>query len=160
MKKILIASLFLMINSHQSLFSYDFFLKIYYLHGEKSSNSHTSEESITIKGNNVTYSISYTGNRGENDIDMDKVCTFSENNIENIKNTIILGELNVVDSLTEHEIKYKEFEIYCNISIDIRMGGNAYSIRINGDTEEFHDKNLYKNSLFLISIIREMLTGC
>jgi hypothetical protein len=88
MKKLLFASLLIMMYSYESLFSYDFYLKIYYLHGEKSKDSHTSEELVTIKGNNVTYSITYTGIRGENDIDMEKSCTFSNNNIDN-QNTII-----------------------------------------------------------------------
>jgi len=160
MKKILFSLFIFIVLSNESLFCDDFYLKIYYLKAEKSKDSHSSEEYITVKGNDVTYSIFYTGTRGKYDVDTDKSCVFSNNNIENIKNTIITGELNVTDSLFEENIKYKEFEIYCNINIDIRMGGNAYSIKINGNIDEFHDKSLYKNTIFLISIIREMLSGC
>jgi hypothetical protein len=160
MKKLLFGLVILVAFSNDNLFSYDLYLKIYYLKGERSKDSHFSEEFITIKGHKVTYSVTYSGMRGENDIDTEKSCEFTNNNIDNIKNTIILGELNVIDSLVQQETKYKEFETYCNLSIDIEMGGNPYTIRINGDTEEFKNKNLYKNSLFLISLIKEMLNGC
>jgi hypothetical protein len=160
MKKIIFGLIIAAAFSNHTIFSYEFYLKIYYLQGEKSKDSHSSEENITIKGNNVAYSIVFGGQRGENDIDMEKSCTFTKNNIENIKNTIILGELNVIDSLFEEDTKYKSFEQYCNIAIDIELGGNPYSIRINGDIEEFKNKNLYKNSLFLISMIKEMLSEC
>jgi len=160
MKKLIFGLIILISITSVKLFCYDFYLKIYYLKGEKSKDSHSSEEYITIKSNNVSYSITYSGRRGDSDVDADKSCTFTNNNIDNIKNTIIMGELNVVDSLFEQETKYKEFETYCNLTIDIEMGGNPYSIRINGETEEFKNKNLYKNSLFLISMIKEMLGGC
>ncbi len=145
---------------YSNLLSQDFSIAVSYLAGEKSKDSHSSSESFAIDGRSVAYSVKYSGRKGKNDIDMDKVCEFTEQNIENIKKTIISKELNVVDSLFQETSKTKSFEQYTNINIAIRMDGQDYKIRINGDILEFEDSKLYKNSLFFITLLRKMVKDC
>lgn len=135
-------------------------IAIYYLHGEKSKDTHSSTEKIAINNSSVTYSVKYSGRRGKNDIDTNKTCEFTEQDIENIKQTIITKELNVNDSLFSESSKSKSFEVYTNISIAISMDGNEYKIRINGDRLELDDSKLYKNSIFFITMLRKMAKDC
>lgn len=140
--------------------SQDFSIAVSYLAGEKSKDSHSTSEKYAISGSSVSYSVKYSGRKGKNDIDMDKVCEFTEQNIENIKKTIIAKELNVTDSLFQESSKTKSFEQYTNISIAISMDGNEYKIRINGDTSELKDSSLYKNSMYFITLLHKMVKDC
>lgn len=141
-------------------YSQDFLVAVSYLHGEKSKDSHSSEESIAITGNSVAYSIEFSGRRGKNDKDMSKTCTFTEQDIKNIKQTIETKNLNVVDSLYQESSKTQSFERYVNLDMVFKMDGSDYRIKINGDIKEFEDKTLYKNSMFFITMLRKMVEGC
>jgi hypothetical protein len=138
----------------------DFSVAVSYLHGEKSKDSHSSQESIAIGGTSVAYSVKYSGRRGKNDIDMDKVCEFTEQDIKNIKETIIKKELNVNDSLIDENYKSKSYEVYTNISIAIVMDGQEYKIKINGDVQQLDESKLYKNAVFFITLLRKMSKDC
>lgn len=140
-------------------YSQDFLVAIYYLHGEKSKDSHSTEESFAITDNQVVYAVEYTGKKGNNK-DMNKICTFSEQDIKNIKQTITTKNLNVVDSLFQESSKTKNIEKYTNLDMVIKMDGNDYRIIINGDTKELEDSMLYKNSIFFITMLRKMVEGC
>ncbi len=131
-----------------------------YLIGEKSKDSHSTSEKISINGTSVSYSVKYSGHKGKNDIDMDKSCEFTEQDLKNIRKTIETKSLNVTDSLFQENSKYKSFEVYTNISIAISMDGQEYKIRINGDTAEFKDSQLYKNSLYFITLLSKMAKDC
>lgn len=138
----------------------DFAVAIYYLSGEKSKDSHSSEESIAISGQSVAYSIEYSGARSRNQNDMAKTCEFTEQDIKNIKQTIKSKELNVNDSLFSKDTKYKSYEVYCNLNIVISMDGQEYRIRINGDTKELDNKSLYNNAVSFITMLRKMVKDC
>ncbi len=138
----------------------DFSVTVSYLRGEKSKDSHSSSEKISITGSSVAYSVKYSGRRGKNDVNMDKVCEFTEQNIKNIKETIIKKELNVNDSLFDETSKYKSLEFYTNISIAIQMDGQEYKIRINGDTQQLAHEQLYKNSVYFIMLLKKMVIDC
>lgn len=140
--------------------SQDITIAVSYLNGEKSKDSHSSSEKITVSGTSVSYSIKYSGRKGKNDIDMDKTCEFTEPNITNIRKTIETKSLNVTDSLFSENSKSKSFEVYTNISIAISMDGKDYKIRINGDTAEFKESQLYKNSMYFITLLSKMAKDC
>jgi len=147
-----------------ALFSFaqaqDLNIAISYLHGEKSKDSHSTEESYAISNYAVAYSVKYSGRKGKKQQDMEKTCTFSEQDLKNIKQTIETKGLNVTDSLFQQSSKTKSYEVYTNISMAINIDGQEYKIRINGDTIEFDDSVLYKNSVFFISMLRKMVEGC
>jgi len=147
-----------------ALFSFaqaqDLNIAISYLHGEKSKDSHSTEESFAISNSAVAYSVKYSGRKGKNQQDMDKTCTFSEQDLKNIKQTIETKGLNVNDSLFQESSKTKGYEVYTNINIAMNIDGQEFKIRINGDTAEFEDAALYKNSVFFITMLRKMIEGC
>ena len=138
----------------------DLNIAISYLYGEKSKDSHASEESFAISNTSVAYSVKYSGRKGKNQVDMDKTCTFTEQDMKNIRKTIESKELNVNDSLFQQSSKTKSYEVYTNINIAINMDGQEYKIKINGDTIEFDESKLYKNSVFFITMLRKMVEDC
>ncbi len=138
----------------------DLNIAISYLHGEKSKDSHSSEESFAISNTSVAYSVKYSGRKGKNQVDMEKTCTFTEQDLNNIRKTIETKGLNVNDSLYQQTSKTKSFEVFTRINIAINMDGKEYKINISGDTIEFDDAALYKNSVFFITMLRKMVEDC
>jgi hypothetical protein len=140
------------------VYSQDFLVAISYLHGEKSKDSHSTEESFAITGDLAAYSVEYKGRIKKED--NSKTCNFTEQDIKNIKQTIETKNLNVVDSLYQESSKTQSYERYINLEMVIKMDGGDYRIKINGDIKEFEDKMLYKNSIFFITMLRKMVEGC
>ena len=138
----------------------DLNIAISYLYGEKSKDSHASEESFAISNTNVAYSVKYSGRKGKNEQDMEKTCTFTEQDLKNIRKTIETKGLNVNDSLFQESSKTKSYEVYTRINIAINMDGKEYKINISGDTKEFDEAVLYKNSVFFITMLRKMVEDC
>lgn len=138
----------------------DLNIAISYLYGEKSKDSHASEESFAISNTSVAYTVKYSGRKGKNEQDMEKNCTFTEQDLKNIRKTIETKGLNVNDSLESKMSKTKDFEIFTRINIAINMDGQEYKINISGDTIEFDDAALYKNSVFFITMLRKMVEDC
>jgi hypothetical protein len=138
----------------------DFTLAISYLSGEKSKDSHSTLENIAINGTSVAYSIKYSGRKGENQHDNNKTCTFTEQDILDIKAIIVKKGLNKTDSLFSESSKTIGYEVYTNISISMTLDGQEYKIKINGDTSELSDAKLYKSSLLLITRIRSKIENC
>lgn len=143
-----------------SVAAQDLNIAISYLHGEKSKDSHSSEESFAISNTSVAYSVKYSGRKGKNQQDMEKTCTFTEQDLKNIRKTIETKGLNVNDSLFQESSKTQSYEVYTRINIAINMDGQEYKININGDTKQFDDAALYKNSVFFITMLRKMVEDC
>ncbi len=156
--KVIFFSLFIFLSI--PLLCDDFSVNIYYLNGEKSKDSHSSTEKITINNYDVTYSVKYSGRKSGNQLDAEKTCTFSEQDIKNIKETITKKNLNVNDSLFGETSKTKSYEVYCNINLTIIMDGNEYKIRLNGDVNELDNSDLYKNAVFFITMLSKMAKDC
>ncbi len=160
MKKYYVIILFILFHYANPVFSQDFSLAIDYLYGEKSKDSYSTEESYAINNTSVAYTVKYTGHKSKNQEDLAKTCTFTEQDIKNIKQTIETKGLNVTDSLISTSVKMKNYEIFTKINIAINMNGQEYKITINGDTAEFKDEKLYKNTEFLITMLRKMVESC
>ena len=141
-------------------FSQDLTVSAYFLQGEKSKDSHSSEESFAVSNSSVSYSVKYTGKKNKNQVDGEKTCVFTEQDIANLRKTIETKELNVNDSLFGEHYKSKSLEVYTNISLAIVMDGQEYNIRINGDVKELDDSKLYKNTVFFLTMLRKMIEGC
>ncbi len=135
-------------------------LAISYLAGERSKDSHTTEESFVLSGTNAAYSVKYSGHRGPNQKDDSKTCDLTSKNIEEIKNFITEKGLDKSDSLIDESTKYKSFETFANISAAISLDGKEYKIKVNGDTDEIGGKDLYKNMVKLIDKLRVMVIEC
>ncbi len=142
------------------IYGQDLTVSAYYLLGEKSKDSHSTEETFAVSNSSVAYTVKYSGKKGKNQVDAEKTCTFTDQDLTNLRKTIETKELNVNDSLLSEHFKSKSFEVYTNISLNIVMDGQEYRIRINGDTIEFDDSKLYKNTVFFLTMLRKMIEGC
>lgn len=158
--KTLLLILFCVISLSAAASSQELTVAAYFLLGEKSKDSHSSEESFAVSNSSVSYSVKYTGKKNKNQVDGEKTCVFSEQDISNLRKTIETKDLNLNDSLFSEHYKSKSFEIYTNISLAIVIDGQEYNIKINGDTKEFDDTKLYKNTVFFLTMLRKMVEGC
>ncbi|MCC6865163.1 MAG: hypothetical protein IT280_03280 [Ignavibacteria bacterium] len=159
MKKLLLVFSLLLFSS-VFIYTQELNLAVTYLAGERSRDSHSMNESYAINNTSVSYSVQYTGRKSKNQEDISKTCTFSEQDIKNIIQTIESKKLNVNDSLSIKILQTNDIEKYCNIVIDIEIDSQKYNIKINGDVKELDDTELYKNSLFFITMLRRMVEGC
>jgi len=157
MKKMLILILFL---SSTVSFSQGLNISISYLNGEKSKDSHSTEESYAIGGYEAVYSVKYSGHTSGDKKDGDKTCRLSEENVILVKDFIFEKGLNKDATLRDESTKYKSFEIFVNITVNMKIDGSEYKISINGDTDEIGHKDLYKNVVALIDKIRVMIKDC
>src|SRR3990172_5382620 len=130
----------------------DFSINIYYLHGEKSKDSHSSTEKITINNFDITYSVKYSGHNEKSNFEKEKSCTFTDKEINSIKETIIDKRINITDSIFSEGSKTKSFERFFNINIEFVLDDVKTIIKMNGDTDELEDTDLYKKSIILISL--------
>ncbi|MEO8515008.1 MAG: hypothetical protein ABI543_15730 [Ignavibacteria bacterium] len=158
--KVLLIILFAGILFAGNAYSQDLSITIYYLLGEKSKDSHSMDESFAISNTSVAYSVKYSGHKGKGQEDIDKTCTFSEQDLKNIRKTIEEKNLNVTDSLLQTTSKTKSYEVYTRVNIAIAMDGKEYKITISGDTLEFKEETLYKNSVYFITMLRKMVVDC
>ena len=133
----------------------DFKILVNFTEGEHSKDSWTKTTLITIDDNAYFYSISGSGH--SNLKSDNKNGAFTDEQRDKIKTFVLDHNLNVNDSLFEEESKYKSYERFTNIAIDIWINNVSYRIRINGDITEFNDKPLYKNSMDLISLITDYI---
>ncbi|MBE2226483.1 MAG: hypothetical protein IAE93_04050 [Ignavibacteria bacterium] len=160
MKKKIFASAVFLLLFIASAGAQDLNLAVNFLQGEKSKDSHSAEESFAISNSSMAYTVKYTGKKGKNQQDMEKTCTFTEQDLKNIAKTIEAKGLNVNDSLFQESSKTKSYEVYTRINIAINMDGQEYKINISGDTKEFDEAVLYKNSVFFITMLRKMVADC
>ena len=138
----------------------EFTLAVNYLAGEKSKDSHSTEENFAITGRFTSYTIEFSGHRGSEQHDTDWTCRFSDKDIEMIKKAIVEKELNHSVAYSTEESKSKSFEQYCNISISVAMDGSTYKITLNGDVVDLKNNNDYKNALSFITVLRKMFEDC
>lgn len=160
--KLLFSILLLTVFLFQTQISYsdDFSIDVFYQTSEKSKDSHSTTEKITVTGSAVSYSVKYTGMRSSKMQNKEISCTFTDQNIENIKATILKKNLNVTDSLTRESEKEKDYQSFCTIRLTINMDGKIYNIYLKGETSEFSKEDLYKNSIFLISMLDGLVKNC
>lgn len=151
---------FVLLFIQKNVFGNDFKLSLTYLQGEKSKDSYTISTDIAMDGNQVTYSKTSSGYLRSKLKDENKTCTFTDARLDSIKNYIVGNKLNISDSLFDQSVKYKSYELFTNISLDLEMDGNVTHIRINGDVSQFEKESLYKNSLDLISYLIVLIDDC
>src|SRR5947208_1036338 len=98
-----------------------FLVSIAVTEGEKSKDSWSSNTSISISGNTLAYSKSFSGSRKHRNGSIDKTCTLTNEQVAAIQDLIKKGNLLVSDSIEDEDSKYKSFERFVNIAADIIM---------------------------------------
>jgi hypothetical protein len=160
-KKLFLVFLIVFFIFHKICYSQQPFLTIYYYYGEKSKDSHSSTENISINGNAVSYSVKYSGRRGPNQKNEEKTCTLTHEQLEKINKMIKEKHLDVTDSIIiNNESHNSGYQISTNVIITLERSGTSSRAKCKGNPSDLADKPLYKNSLYLLRTIKEMLKLC
>ncbi len=137
------------------------FLTIYYYYAEKSKDSHSSTENFSINGSSVLYSVKYSGRRGPDQKDEVKTCTLSNEQLEKINKTIKDKHLNVTDSVIINNGDHNSgYQVNATIIITLIRSGKTTRTKAKGKPSDLAEKPLYKNSLYLFRIIKDMVKLC
>ena len=135
-------------------FSNDLKIDLRYVNDENSKHSHGTELNISVQGFNVSYSFISYGYSKNSAIAYE--CTFTEQDLLNIKTTIESKNLNITDSLVDVSYNAKEFQNTILISLNIIMNDLANKITLKGSTKVLGLSDLYKNSMFFIELLKQM----
>jgi hypothetical protein len=137
------------------------FLVIYYYYGEKSRDNHSSTENISINGSTVSYSVKYSGRKGPNQNDEVKTCTLTSDQLGKINKTIRDRHLDVTDSIIiSNESHNSGYQLSATVIISLAKAGKTARVKCKGDPANLSDKLLYKNSLYLLQTIKDMVELC
>jgi hypothetical protein len=136
-------------------------MTIYYYYSEKSRDSHSSTENISINGSAVSYSVKYSGRKGPNDKDEAKTCTLTNEQLEKINKTIKEKHLDVTDSVIINNDSHNSgYEVNATVIITLVRSGKTTRTKVKGKPSDLAGKPLYKNSLYLLETIKSMLKFC
>jgi len=136
------------------------FLSIYSSYSEKSKDSHSTTENISLSGTTVVYSVKYTGRRGPDQKDERKECTLSNEQVSNIRKAIRDKQLNITDSLIDNSSSNNSYKVSTAITTTVTNGNKTTKVKVKGSPSALNGKPLYKNSLYLLNLIRKMLDNC
>ena len=152
--------LFLLFNAPSNVFADSFLVKLNFLDGEKSKDSWTSETTVSIDGSEIKYKKTWSGSAKSRNKDIDKQCTLSDSQVTAIQKIIYDNKLLVKETVTDKDEKYKSYERFVNISLDISLAEALGKIRINGDMVQIKDTDLYKKTMELINLIDDYANKC
>ena len=136
------------------------FLTIYYAISEKSKDSHSTIENINFTGTTVIYSVKYSGRRGPDQKDATKECLLSNEQMGTIRKAISDKKLDITDSLIVNILPDKAYLVSTAINITFINGKKISKTKVKGNPSALSGKLLYKNSLYLLNMIHEMLKNC
>jgi hypothetical protein len=160
-KKLIYMFLIIFFAFNKISYSQQPFLTIYYYYGEKSRDSHSSTENISINGSAVSYSVKYSGRRGPNQKDEEKTCTLTNEQLEKINKTIKEKHLDVTDSVIINNGSHNSgYQVSATVIITLIRSGKTTRTKAKGNPSDLADKPLYKNSLYLFRIIKDMVELC
>ena len=159
-KIIYFAVLFILMNVSSNVFADSFIIKLNFLNGEKSEDSWTSETTVLIDGSQIKYTKSWSGSAKGRDKDIDKQCNLTDEQVSAIQKIITDNNLLVKEAAEDKDEKYKSFERFVNISLDISFAEALGKIRINGDMVQIKYLDLYKRTMKLINLIDDYANRC
>ena len=137
-----------------------FLVSIAITEGEKSKDSWSSNTSISISGNTLSYVKSFNGSIKRNNDSIEKICNLTNKQVAEIQSIIKNNNLLASDSIEDTDSKYKSYEHFINIAADIVLEEKVSRIRINGDISGMRDKDLYINCNKLIYLIQDYVEKC
>ena len=160
-KKRIYIFLILLFAFNKISYSQQPFLTIYYYYGEKSKDSHSTTENISIRDSTILYSVKYSGMRGSNQRNEEKTCTLTIEQLEKINKTINDKHLAATDSvIINNEAHNSGYDINTTVIITLIRSGKTTRAKTKGSPSNLKDKPLYKNSLYLLETIKSMLKLC
>ena len=159
-RTIIIIPLFLLLLSAKKTEAQTLSLSVSYTSSEKSRDSHSTKETFSLAGKNLSYAITYSGRKGPGQIDEEKKCVLTDEQINKISTTLRERKLNVEDSLIVNSSNSEPPYTSETITITVTKGSKATKIKVKGTYTQLTNKTLYTNSLYLIAVISKMLKAC
>ena len=160
-KKLIYIFLIVFFTFNRISYSQQPFLTIYYYYGEKSKDSHSSTENISINGSSVSYSVKYSGRKGPDQNDEEKTCTLTNEQLEKINKTIKEKHLDLTDSVIINNGSHNSgYQVSTTVIITLARAGTTTKTKCKGRPADLAGKPLYKNSLYLLETIKSMLKLC
>ena len=159
-RTIIIIPLFLLLLSAKKTEVQTFSLSVSYASSEKSRDSHSTKETFSLDGKNLSYAVTYSGRKGPNQIDEKKNCVLTDEQINKILTTLKEKKLNVEDSLIVNPSNIEPPYTSEAITISVTKGSKTTKIRVKGTYVQLANKTLYTNSLYFINVISKMLKTC
>lgn len=153
---ILLVQLFQSTTAHAQLFS----LTISATNSERGRDSHSTSEFIKIEDKAASYSVTYSGRKGPNQKDEEKKCTLTTTQVNKIKALMKERHLDVTDSLIDNSLANASYATTASITITELKSTGFIKIKVKGLTKLLGNKPLYKNSLYLVSFISDMINDC
>ena len=161
MKKLFfLTSFFLLLLTAKKSTAQLFSLSVNYTSSEKSRDSHSTIETFSLVGQNLSYTVKYSGRKGPDQKDEEKKCVLTVEQVNKILTTLQERKLNVPDSLIGSSFNHEAPYTFETISIAATKGNKISKIRISGTYPQLANKTLYTNSLYLIAVISKMLKTC
>jgi hypothetical protein len=158
-KKLVYILMILFIAFSKNSYSQQASLVISYSNSEKSRDSHSTVENFSLNGENLVYSVKYTGRRGPDQKDESKIQRLSAEQVTTINNIISKYNLNVSDSLINNTEKSPGYTVITAIVISVTIGGKTTKVKVKGDPAMLEDRPLYSNAAYLVGTIRQMIPG-
>lgn len=152
--------LFLLLSTSSNVFADSFLIKLNFLQGEKSKDSWTSETTVAIDGSQIKYTKTWSGSAKSRNKDIDKQCNLTDEQVAAIQKIIFDNKLLVKETVEDKNEKYKSYEEFVNISLDISLAEALGKIRINGDIDQIKDTDLYNKTMQLIILIDDYAQKC
>ena len=154
-KSLLIILSFLLLKC-SVLHADNFLVSIAITEGESSKDSWSSNTSINIIGNTLSYFKSYGGSKKRKNDSIDKNYSLTNEQVSSIRSLIRdLGLMTSQEVITER----KSPSHFVTISGDFIMEERSSRIRIDGEYGLVEVNDLYKNSYEVINLIEKYLNG-
>ena len=134
-------------------------ISISYFKSERSKDSHTSSELFSIEGKNLSSSVKFTGRGDPYPNNNNKTCILSDEDVSKIWATVSEKQLNKEDSLINNSPLEPPYSSE-SIEITVMKNSKVTSIRIKGESSWLSCKLLYKNSGYLIAVVKNLLAKC
>ena len=134
-------------------------ISISYLKTERSKDSHSISELFSLEGKALSYSVKQTGRGGPYPNNNNKTCVLTDENFKQLWTVIAEKRLNENDSLINNSSLQPPYSSE-SIDITVMKNGKVTSISVKGESSWLSGKPIYKNSEYLIAVVRNMLAKC
>jgi hypothetical protein len=147
--------LLILMNFPSKIFADSFIIEIYYLDGEKSKDSWSSETNVSVDGSSIIFSKKWSGSAKSRNKDIEKKWNLSDEQVSALQKIIWDNKLLVRETLEDKDEKYKSYERFVNLAVSISLAEAMGFIKINGDMLQIQDSDLYLRTMKLMNLIDE-----
>jgi len=135
-------------------------LTLVIVEGEKSKDSHYSEEVLNLALGELKYSIKHYGKNNPLDNDYVKKCILNEEQESTVKYLITEYSLNVNDTIiSDNTFSYPNIN-YLRISLEKLLNGKTSKLLMNGEINIIAETIYYFKVEKLYSLLKQFIENC